>query len=380
MLIFEKLRIGYQDLPKTASTSLFFWFHELLYGSSFNDVNKGNVRSKYPHDFFMTGESEYVTVVKNEHKLLDGNTFNFALTRDPVRRFLSMYSNRIVHYRELSGQGMVGKKLAKQDLLPDPQINELVSRLDEYFAVQPRIFHHTRPQLDLLGSDLSVYTRLADISEVGDVIDEIKEFWRENGLAFYSDRAKPLGREQTGGPKLGLEILAPESFERLLDYYKCDYEAIPTLSIEKIKKEYRVCREENPAPDAVEFYKLGHGIVIQPDKAGVSAHPAIEAFWWNLQGKKKVDVGQALKGAVVIKDGFERSDFELSVIADSKKVPCNWGLASPAMEKKYINNTNAKRARFSAPEVFKSAGKKVSLVLTDGVNNSVEIASVRLKG
>jgi len=379
MLVFEKLRVAYQDSPKIASTSLFNWFHELLYGGSFDDVNKGKVHSKWVHGFFTSGESEYVTVVTNDHESLDGNMFSFALTRDPVRRFLSMYSNRVVYHRELSGQGMIGEKLAKHDLPPDPQINELVSRLDEYIAVQPSIFHHARPQLDLLGSDLSVYTRLADISEVGDVIDEIKEFWRGKGLASYSDRAKPLSRAQTGGPKLDLEVLAPESFERLLDYYKCDYDAIPNLSLEKIKEEYRVCREENSAPDAIVFSELDHGIVIQLDKARASEHPAIDAFWWNLQDKNKVDVGQALTGAVVIKDGLERSDFELSVLADSKKVLCDWGLASPAMEKKYINNANAKRSRFSAPEVFKIAGKKVSVVLTDGDNNSAEIASVRLK-
>lgn len=368
MLIFKNLNVGYQDSPKVATTSLFGWFHELLYGGSFLEVNKGKVRSKYIHDYFLSGESEYVTIVENDHEFLDQNMFTFAITRDPVRRFLSMYSNRVVHHRELSNQGIVGIELEKNGLLPDPQINELIDRLDEYMAARPSIFHHARPQHDFIGSDLSIYSRLADISEVDVVINEIKEIWRENGLATYADAAKPLRREQTGGPKLGLEVLTSESFERLLDYYKCDYDAIPNLSIERIRKEYLVCRKHNSTPDSIEF----------PCMTRVSVHPAIEDFWWNLQSKNKAGIDQVLTGAVVIKDGLDRNDFELSVLVDGKTVPCRWGQASPAMENKYKNNINAIAARFSAENVFRRGVKNVSLRLIDADNKSIEIASIQL--
>ncbi|MGJ0493147.1 sulfotransferase family 2 domain-containing protein [Methylobacter sp.] len=247
MIIIEKLQLGYQDSPKIASTSLFQWLHNSIYGSSYSDrMDKPNM---YIHEYFRSGKCDDIRIVKNDKKSMEEyqTFFCFAITRDPIKRFISMYSNRVLHHRELSANSNNATQLKSDGLIFDPDINTLVTELEKYMAVQKSIFHHARPQLDFLGNDLTIYNSIADISEVGKVIDKIKAHWMRNGLYELVERSTVLGRAQTGGVKLGLEVLNDESFEKLLDYYRLDYECIPTVSLQVIKNEYVKASQQKAA-------------------------------------------------------------------------------------------------------------------------------------
>ena len=155
-----------------------------------------------------------------------------------------MYRNRVVLRRELSASADCADALRAAGLQFDPEIDEMVSQLDEYLACSPIIFHHTRPMMDFVGPDLSVYMRIVDISEIDQIVAEIHAYWRDNKLQ-HRDEVEPTGRLghfQTGGPIMGLSDLSPESFERLLNYYIRDYQNIPSVSAQNIQQEYAKTR------------------------------------------------------------------------------------------------------------------------------------------
>ena len=129
MILFPKLSIGYQDLPKVASTSLFNFFHISMYGSEY--IATGNV---HIHGYFNKSLCPDVQVVSNHQKqhIPFRDFFRFTITRDPIKRFLSMYSNRVIYHRELSINSKLSQRLMNSGLSCDPQINELIDCWDAY--------------------------------------------------------------------------------------------------------------------------------------------------------------------------------------------------------------------------------------------------------
>ena len=74
----------------------------------------------------------------------------FCVIRDPVKRFVSGYTNRILFHR---------------DLAPVP-FDEFVSRFEEFRDAEILVAEHFKPQVDFIGTDPSYYTHVfnTDIS------------------------------------------------------------------------------------------------------------------------------------------------------------------------------------------------------------------------
>lgn len=379
MIIIEKLKLGYQDSPKIASTSIFQWLHYSMYGHSYNDrVNKSNV---YIHSYFRFGKCPDVQIVKNDRKSMEEyqTFFHFAITRDPIKRFISMYSNRVLHFRELSANSNIAKQLIRDDLEFDPDINMLVMALEKYMTVQKSIFHHARPQLDFLGDDLSIYNRIADISDVGKVIDEIKAHWIRNGLQALSESAPALGRAQTGGPKLGLEVLTDESFDKLLDYYREDYKNIPTVSLQAIKNEYLEAKRQKAnakltVNDKNQNKQKNAGIEVKKINA-----PIVAEFWLNLpESGIKIGVPLVLQGALLLITDTNAADWQLYVSVDNNNGRlCDWSLPSPKLASVFPSRPEAKNARFNAGEVVVGKTGTVDLYLQNIMGERFQVLQVK---
>lgn len=241
MIIIPQLKIGYQDLPKIASTSIKIWLYKMLYGTEFERYKDPESGDMIHIHNYIPRRSANTYWVKNNWKQMNSysNYYRFAVTRDPVKRFVSMYSNRVLYHKELSRTANVAGKIAECGLFYDPDINTLVDNLEAYLNISRPIFHHARPMMDFISPDISVCDRIMDVSEVGSLMEEVKEFWTRRGLHELVNRTpERLPKLQTGGPKIGLESLSPQSFEYLLQYYHHDYEFIPTVSLDAIKDEF----------------------------------------------------------------------------------------------------------------------------------------------
>lgn len=130
----------------------------------------------------------------------------FAVVRDPVRRFLSAYSNRVVHYRELSEEN-AGEELKKRNLLPDPDVEAFIHNAKAYGKAQASVRRHVAPQDHWLGKDKDYYDRVFPIEEIDAFRDEMNAI---HGTAAV------LPREQTGGPRMSFEDLSEEARVKLV--------------------------------------------------------------------------------------------------------------------------------------------------------------------
>lgn len=124
-----------------------------------------------------------------------------VVKRDPVKRFVSGYTNRVLHHNKLGGI--------------KPDISEFIKRFDYFNDRYSDIQTHFRPQVSFFGLDRSIFTHVFDTSEM----DKVKELFEDT-----YQRKFPELRLQQGGNKQR-PTLTKEQEDWIRDRYKVDYDA-----------------------------------------------------------------------------------------------------------------------------------------------------------
>ena len=198
----------YAAVPKIACTSIKHAFIELENDRTFQRY-KANGRMRNIHHLYPTRPFDKIPQgkVKDFRKL--------ALIRDPVERFVSAYSNRVQHHKELSWW-KVGKDLERLGLAPDPGFEEYLDYFDKYKEASGDIYHHTLPMSFFLGEDAGFYDHLYQVREMDAFSADVSELCQ-----------KPftVGRHQTGGTKIPLSDLSNAQIQKIRDMFVVDYEA-----------------------------------------------------------------------------------------------------------------------------------------------------------
>ena len=196
--------IGYQPLPKVACTTLKELVFRLAHREPFSPGLGGG--ANHVHRYFDLREQD-----------IGSAAWRFTVVRDPVKRFLSGYSNRVLHHRELSAEFLARQTLRFQPdpavFLPDPGLDHFIEHLDTYRCV-PTIDHHFAPMAELL-APLAAYDRVYAFEELDTLFTDLG---RRTGQAIHAPHL------QRGGPKIGVSDLGPASLARLSAYYAPDYE------------------------------------------------------------------------------------------------------------------------------------------------------------
>ena len=204
----DDLKLSYTPVPKTACTSLKMVFFDVENGREFVPFRR-NGREFHIHNVY----ASVLFNAKQAERLADHR--RLILVRDPIRRLLSAYGNRVVHHRELS-LASARKELLAHDLAPDPELKEFVAKLPRYAKAVESIDHHARPLVDFVGTDAGHYTRVYRMSEIGELVADV---------SAIAGRKLPLGRLQTGGPKLSVDDLGRKEIDALREFYAEDYRA-----------------------------------------------------------------------------------------------------------------------------------------------------------
>lgn len=201
-------KIGYRDIPKTACTSIKIVLYSLQFNKDFERSNHGG---KHIHQ-----------VMASLNQPLNNAEFKFIVVRDPIKRFLSAYANRVIFHKELSFN-FISKN--HPDLLDeikvfDPDLNQFIKYLDTYLKIKT-IRHHIKPISNFLnGNDLTYFTNVYKLENLHEL---------EKDLSNISGKKVVFGRFQTGGPKIKINELSSEQFKKLLNFYAKDYELLAGL-------------------------------------------------------------------------------------------------------------------------------------------------------
>lgn len=153
-------------------------------------------------------------VVNNRFRLIDHAALaefeRIALVRDPVRRVLSAYSNRVVHFRELSEE-TAGPALAAAGLAPDPDIDLFMARILDYMRCSVSIARHLSRQESFLGKSKAHYAQVFRVEDMA----SFEAYMNEK---FGTSHSVP--RLQEGGPKLDFWSLGTETRRRVIDFVR----------------------------------------------------------------------------------------------------------------------------------------------------------------
>lgn len=205
-VILEEHNLAYIPVPKTGCTSLKTLFFEVENGRPFQGFKRSG-REYHVHDVYPS-----LLFADLPHKRLR-TMERFLVVRDPVARFLSAYSNRVVHHGELS-ERYAGGKLAKRGLPYNPSLSEFVENISGYRDAIQVIEHHVRPLVDYAGLDADYYAKVYPISQIGDFAQFVRE---------RTGKDVALQRLQTGGPKITADALSPKELEVVRELYADDF-------------------------------------------------------------------------------------------------------------------------------------------------------------
>ncbi|HSI47153.1 MAG TPA: sulfotransferase family 2 domain-containing protein [Ideonella sp.] len=198
--------IGYRPLPKVACTSIKEVLFQLVVGEKFSPgVNAG---AAHVHQYFDIREQD-----------ISHAGWRFVVVRDPIKRFLSGFSNRVLHHKELSrsyvSRQSVDPPLNIEEFPFDPNVNQFIANFEFYRRI-PSIDHHFQPISEFL-APLASFDRVYAFEELDQLCRDLSE---------RTGQSIALPHTQRGGPKMSLASLTPESIVTLKKIYAEDYQLL----------------------------------------------------------------------------------------------------------------------------------------------------------
>jgi hypothetical protein len=206
MIEVEKFRIAYFPVPKCACSSAKNALYELANGKPYIDQSPG--KTMHLHKIFPTGSG---FKIEEWQRASDLGCLKICIVRDPLDRLRSAYTNRVIFHQEINLDSL---RRASIEFLPcKPTFEEFADNLNEYQSI-PSILHHTLPITHYLGEDSSRYDQIFNLAS-------IEEFFCL--LDSFSDRRITRYHRQNGGGAISVPPLSQSTLNKLLEYYKSDY-------------------------------------------------------------------------------------------------------------------------------------------------------------
>ncbi len=206
-VILKDHKLFYASIPKVACTSLKTMFFEVENGVPFKPI-KANGKTWHIHEFY----HGWLRVSYPEKRLEDLR--RVTLVRDPIKRFLSAYGNRVVHHKD-AGEVAVSKVRGFRKLTPNPDLDEFIDRFDRYLSIGS-IKWHCRPMVDFIGDDKNYFHGLYGMHQMDAFLEDVS-----NAVG----KKMEAGRFQTGGPKFSPDDLTAKQVAKLETFYSADYSA-----------------------------------------------------------------------------------------------------------------------------------------------------------
>jgi len=201
-ILLPKRSIGYHPIPKTACTSIKRALYKLRTGKNFSREELG----MQVHDYFNKKATD-ITEAK----------FKFIVIRDPIKRFLSGYSNRVISQKALSKEKLEtiiqGKQLIAKNAIPlDPSLSDFIKYINSYETI-PVIKHHIDPVTTFFDEGLDFFDKIYKIEETEKLEIDISQKYHVKFVLPRAQRSK----------KISVASLSKNEMEFLLDRFTKDY-------------------------------------------------------------------------------------------------------------------------------------------------------------
>lgn len=117
--------------------------------------------------------------------------FRFTVVRDPLKRLLGVYTNRVVGLGELHYCRKI--KRGRVDLPPDPDPDFFFQNLSAYIAIASTIKHHALPTAVFTGARFDNYTKVYRTSEIRALAADLsEEVGRDVAIPHFNSSDNPL--------------------------------------------------------------------------------------------------------------------------------------------------------------------------------------------
>lgn len=140
--------------------------------------------------------------------------FRFGVVRDPAKRLMSVYTNRVMQFRDLTKSPRL-RQPENAHLMTDPDPDFFFANLDEYARNASVIKHHVLPAELFLGPDLSDYDRIYRTEELGQLAEDLSE---------HAGKSIDIARENKSEMKLALDDLKPETIDAIRPRLEREYD------------------------------------------------------------------------------------------------------------------------------------------------------------
>ncbi len=218
-------KLLYIPMPKNACSSIKYALFEIEKGKTFDPDEFRKLGYRDIHDYYQKQPQAFRSVSDLESKT---SYTTFTVIRDPVKRLISCYRNRVVDLKDLEKTRI---QLKLKGLTPDPDLNTFVRQLEEYRAANKVIEHHSRAQYKFLGGRLDYVDRVFPIEKIRVLTEFLQQY--VEGLELPAKKAD--------GTSYNLCDLSPEALEKAIQFYKEDYNLLKDYyTPEEIREEYKI--------------------------------------------------------------------------------------------------------------------------------------------
>ncbi|MGX9354377.1 sulfotransferase family 2 domain-containing protein [Roseobacteraceae bacterium S113] len=137
----------------------------------------------------------------------------FAVVRDPAKRLMSVYTNRVVQFQDLRNSPRL-RKPENAHLVTDPDPDFFFANLEEYKDLSSVIKHHILPAELFVGADLGAYDAVYRTEEMGALAGD---------LGARAGKTIDIARENSSTMSLKLSDLKPETIEAIRPRLNAEY-------------------------------------------------------------------------------------------------------------------------------------------------------------
>lgn len=198
----------YIPIPKNACSTIKHALYEIEYRKEFDYDWADEWGYRDIHDYYEKRSRAF----KGINTLMQKDNV-FTVIREPLKRLISCYRNRVVDLGDLEKS----KSILHQRGLPlEPDLNTFVLRLEEYRSANKIIEHHSRAQHEFLNGSLAYVDEIYPI----DKMDELKRMLK----GYKADLQ--MRAEKSGGTSFSLADLSESALEKAIRFYRKDYDLL----------------------------------------------------------------------------------------------------------------------------------------------------------